>query len=164
MNLSSTLEKNQRHLILASVGRRVKSPPQNLTGAITKLLSKTVVSSKLTAVSSRRILLARVEELPPGATKKFTFDANGRKTEAFLANFRGELVAYVNRCVHLPITLDLDDNDFFTGDGNLFVCKTHGSVYDPKAGKCVGGPGQGKSLERLPLVVDAGVIYLDWEE
>ena len=115
-------------------------------------------------MSSHRISLAHVEELPPGATKKFTFDANGRKTEAFLANFRGELVAFVNRCVHLPITLDLDDNDFFTGDGNLFVCKTHGSVYDPKAGKCVGGPGQGKSLERLPLVVDAGVIYLDWDE
>ena len=52
----------------------------------------------------------------------------------------------------------------FTCDGNLFVCKTHGSVYDPRAGKCVGGPGQGKSLERLPLVVDAGAIYLDWKE
>ena len=127
-------------------------------------MSKPVARSKVTVVSSHRISLARVEDLPPGATKKFIFDANGRKTEAFLANFRGELVAFVNRCVHLPITLDLDDNDFFTGDGNLFVCKTHGSVYDPKAGKCVGGPGQGKSLERLPLVVDAGVIYLDWDE
>jgi nitrite reductase/ring-hydroxylating ferredoxin subunit len=135
-----------------------------VSNRLRKHLSKPVARSKLTVVSSHRISLARVEDLPPGATKRFTFDANGRKTEAFLANFRGELVAYVNRCVHLPITLDLDDNDFFTGDGNLFVCKTHGSVYDPKAGKCVGGPGQGKSLERLPLVVDAGVIYLDWEE
>ncbi len=119
---------------------------------------------KVILVSKGRIMLARVEELPPGTTKKFTFDRNGQKTEAFLANFRGELLAFVNRCVHLPITIDLDDNDFFTCDGNLFVCKTHGSVYDPKAGKCVGGPGQGKSLERLPLVVDAGVIYLDWKE
>jgi nitrite reductase/ring-hydroxylating ferredoxin subunit len=129
-----------------------------------KDLSKPVTQSKLAIVSSRRILLARVEELPPGTTKKFTFDANGKKTEAFLANFRGELLAFVNRCVHLPITLDLDDNDFFTCDGNLFVCKTHGSVYDPKAGQCVGGPGQGKFLNRLPLVVDAGVIYLDLKE
>ena len=135
-----------------------------MSNRLRKDLSKTVAQSNLTVVNSRRILLARVEELPPGATKRFTFDANGRKTEAFLANFRGELVAFVNRCVHLPITLDLDDNDFFTGDGNLFVCKTHGSVYDPQAGKCVGGPGQGKSLERLPLVVEAGVIYLDWKK
>jgi nitrite reductase/ring-hydroxylating ferredoxin subunit len=135
-----------------------------VSNRLRKDLSKPVTRSKLAVVSSRRILLARVEELPPGTTKKFTFDTHGRKTEAFLANFQGELVAFVNRCVHLPISLDLDDNDFFTCDGNLFVCKTHGSVYDPRAGKCVGGPGQGKSLERLPLVVDAGAIYLDWKE
>ena len=135
-----------------------------MSNGLHKDLSKPVAPSKVKVVNSRRILLARMEELPPGTTKKFTFDANGRKTEAFLANFQGELVAFVNRCVHLPITLDLDDNDFFTCDGNLFVCKTHGSVYDPRAGKCVGGPGQGKSLERLPLVVDAGVIYLECNE
>ncbi len=102
-----------------------------------------------------------MEELPPGATKKFTFEANRETVEAFLANVQGDIVAFVNRCVHLPITLDLDDNDFFTCDGNLFVCKTHGSVYEPHGGKCVGGPGQGKSLERLPLVIEQGAIYLN---
>jgi hypothetical protein len=34
-------------------------------------------------------------------------------------------------------------------------------VYEPHAGKCVGGPGQGKSLERLPLVIENGAVYLD---
>jgi nitrite reductase/ring-hydroxylating ferredoxin subunit len=107
------------------------------------------------------MLLARVDELPPGTTKKFTVNLRGQSTEAFLANVQGEFVAFVNRCVHLPITLDLDDNDFFTGDAKLFVCKTHGSVYEPRAGKCVGGPGQGKSLERLPLIIENGAVYLD---
>lgn len=106
------------------------------------------------------MLLARVDELPPGSTKKFAVNLRGQTTEAFLANVQGEFVAFVNRCVHLPITLDLDDNDFFTCDAKLFVCKTHGSVYEPHAGKCVGGPGQGKSLERLPLVIENGAVYL----
>ena len=106
-------------------------------------------------------MLARVDEVQPGTTKKFAVELRGQPTEAFLANVRGEFVAFVNRCVHLPITLDLDDNDFFTGDGNLFVCKTHGSVYEPRDGKCVGGPGQGKALERLPLVIEEGAVYLD---
>jgi nitrite reductase/ring-hydroxylating ferredoxin subunit len=111
-------------------------------------------------VRTRKVLLARTEELRPGSTKKFTVQLAGQRTEAFVANFRGEFVAFVNRCVHLPISLDLDDNDFFTCDGNFFVCKTHGSVYDPHAGQCIGGPGQGKSLERLPLVIEDGAIYL----
>ena len=102
-----------------------------------------------------------MEELPPGATRKFTTTVRGQLAEAFLANVHGEFVAFVNRCVHLPITLDLDDNDFFTCDGNLFVCKTHGSVYAPRDGKCVGGPGQGKSLERLSLVIENGAVYLE---
>ena len=97
-------------------------------------------------------------------TRKFTFEQNGRHAEAFVANVRGEFVAFVNRCVHLPISLDLDDNDFFTCDGNFFVCKTHGSVYEPRDGKCIGGPGQGKSLERLPLAIDDGTVYLELEE
>lgn len=108
----------------------------------------------------RRILLARADEIAPGSTLKFSVERNGRRAAAFVANFQGKFVAYVNECVHLPISLDLDDNDFLTCDGNYFVCKTHGSVYDPTAGKCIGGPGQGKSLERLPLAIEDGSVYL----
>ena len=105
--------------------------------------------------------MARSDELPPGATRKFNFERKGRSVPAFVANFRGKFVAYVNECVHLPISIDLDDNDFFTCDGNFFVCKTHGSVYDPTAGKCIGGPGQGKLLEQLPVTIEDGAIYVE---
>ena len=115
-------------------------------------------------MATGKIPVARVSELPPGQTRKFSFDRDGESTEAFLANVGGEFVAYVNRCVHIPIPLDLDDNDFFTGDGQLFVCKTHGSTYDPRVGKCIGGPGQGKSLEKLPVVIEDGVVYFDLSE
>ena len=112
----------------------------------------------------RKILLARIDELPAGTTRKFSFERNGQNVPAFVANFHGKFVAYVNQCVHLPIALDLDDNDFFTCDGQFFVCKTHGSVYDPTAGQCIGGPGQGKLLERLPVVVESGALYLELPE
>jgi nitrite reductase/ring-hydroxylating ferredoxin subunit len=112
-------------------------------------------------VTNRKILVARVDEVASGATRKFSFERDGRSVPAFVANFRGEFVAYVNQCVHLPISIDLDDNDFFTCDGMFFVCKTHGSVYDPAAGKCIGGPGQGKSLEQLPVTVEVGSVYVE---
>jgi nitrite reductase/ring-hydroxylating ferredoxin subunit len=112
-------------------------------------------------VTSRKILVAQTAELPAGRTKKFSFERDGRMVPAFVANFRGTLVAYVNECVHLPISLDLDDNDLFTCDGNFFVCKTHGSVYEPSGGQCIGGPGQGKSLEALPVIVEDGAVYVE---
>ncbi len=113
---------------------------------------------------ARKIQLARIADFPPGTTRKFTFERNGRIVPAFVANAGGRFVAYVNECVHLPISIDLDDNDFFTCDGKFFVCKTHGSVYEPGAGQCIGGPGQGKSLERLTVVIEDGVIYLELPE
>lgn len=97
-------------------------------------------------------------------TRKFSFERDGQPTEAFVANYRGQYVAFINRCTHLPIPLDLDDNDFFTCDGDFFVCKTHGSVYEPLRGKCIGGPGQGKALEKLPLVVEGNAVYLELVE
>jgi len=112
-------------------------------------------------VATRKIRLAGTDELPPGATRKFSFERNGRSVSAFIANFKERFVAYVNECVQLPISIDLDDNDFFTCDGSFFVCKTHGSVYDPTAGQCIGGPGQGKSLEQLPVVIEDGAIYVE---
>ena len=115
-------------------------------------------------MATGKIPVARVAELPPGTTHKFHFARNGATVEAFVANVRGEFVAYVNQCVHIPIPLDLDDNDFLTCDGKFFVCKTHGSVYEPTGGKCIGGPGQGKSLERLTVVVEAGEVYLELPE
>lgn len=115
-------------------------------------------------MATGNIAVARVDDVPPGSTRKFRFERNGATIEAFVANVAGQFVAYVNRCVHISIPLDMDDNDFFTCDGKLFICKTHGSAYDPLAGKCIGGPGQGKSLERLPVTVENGVIYLMGDE
>jgi nitrite reductase/ring-hydroxylating ferredoxin subunit len=115
-------------------------------------------------VAKEKIRVATAEELPAGTTRKFVVEHGGRKVPAFVANFQGQLVAYVNECVHLPISIDLDDNDFFTCDGRFFVCKTHGSVYDPLRGQCIGGPGQGKLLERLPVTVEEGLVYVEWPE
>jgi nitrite reductase/ring-hydroxylating ferredoxin subunit len=111
--------------------------------------------------ATRKIQVATTSELPVGATKKFAFERDGARIEAFLANANGEICAYVNRCQHVPIPLDLDDNDFFTADGRFFVCKTHGSVYDPHSGKCIGGLGAGKFLEKLIVICEGDRIFVE---
>lgn len=107
---------------------------------------------------SRRICQA--EALPPGATRKFTYQHDGVWREGFAANVGGHLVAYENCCKHIPVPLDHDDNRFFTPDGRHFICSTHGAVYHPLNGHCLAGPCAGARLTKLHATEIKGEIWV----
>jgi nitrite reductase/ring-hydroxylating ferredoxin subunit len=69
----------------------------------------------------------------------------------FVVNHDGTYRAYVNRCPHVGTPLDLWDNEFLAEDGRTLVCATHGAVFEPATGRCLGGPCAGDSLTALPL-------------
>ena len=92
-----------------------------------------------------------VDDIPPGASAKFPLLWRGRHTEGFVVNFEGRFFAYVNHCVHAGTPLDWWPNEFFTEDGRLLICATHGALYEPDTGACAGGPCGGTRL--YPLAV-----------
>jgi len=102
--------------------------------------------------------IARTDELGPGQTRKFVLDCDGREVEGFVLNVGGAFHAYVNRCRHVPMGLDWVENQFFTEDGQFLQCATHGAYYVPDTGECIAGPPCGKSLVRVPIRIEAGVI------
>jgi len=104
------------------------------------------------------VRIARTGELGPGETKKFLLECEGQEIEGFLLNYAGELHAYVNRCRHVPMSLDWVENQFFTEDGRFVQCATHGAYYRPETGECVAGPPCGRSLVRIPLAVEGDAI------
>ena len=104
--------------------------------------------------------VAKLDDLPEGTTWQFSFKRDGIRVDAFVANYKGEIVAYENLCRHQPLTLDYGDGQFFNSDGSLFVCQTHGAMYHPKNGLCVEGPCSGASLHPLDIEVTGGEIYL----
>ncbi|HEX2542260.1 MAG TPA: Rieske 2Fe-2S domain-containing protein [Caldimonas sp.] len=80
---------------------------------------------------------------------------------AFVLRFEGRVVAYLNRCVHVPTELDWQPGVFLDSGREFILCSIHGAAYDPRNGRCAGGPcGQGKLL-RIEAVEDAGQVY--WE-
>jgi len=83
--------------------------------------------------------------------------------EAFLIRFEGEHRAFLNLCSHLPLPLDSSDNDFFTLGRQYLICKTHGAVYGPADGCCVSGPGSGRPLKPVRIVVDSEFVRLHGE-
>lgn len=105
--------------------------------------------------------LCRVEDLRPGASKKFTVFRNGQILPAFLIRYEGKFYAYLNECAHVARPLDWDDNNFFTEDKKLLVCSSHGAVYNPETGECVSGPCLGESLQCVHIEVADGKIFCE---
>ena len=102
--------------------------------------------------------IARVGEVMPGGTKRFVLDCGDGEIAGFLVNVDGLHHAYVNRCRHVPMELDWVENQFFTDDGAYLQCATHGALYLPDTGECVAGPPCGRSLVRIALTIQDGVI------
>jgi nitrite reductase/ring-hydroxylating ferredoxin subunit len=108
--------------------------------------------------------IADLSALADGQTATFEFQREGISREGFVANVNGRLVAYENRCRHLPLTLDYGDNRFFTEDGRHFVCQNHGAVFEPSTGLCIRGPCEGLSLFPLKIEVTDGAVWLVEDE
>lgn len=102
---------------------------------------------------------APARDIGPGMSAKFPLLWRGRRVEGFVVNYEGRFYAYVNHCIHAGTPLDWWPNEFFTEDGRLLICATHGALYAPDTGGCAGGPCGGGSLYPLAVrVADGRVI------
>lgn len=72
--------------------------------------------------------------------------------------WRGELVAYENRCPHWAVPVGFDDENFL--DGNDIVCPMHGARFSPETGACWSGPCIGDGLEKFEVTLDGDVATI----
>jgi nitrite reductase/ring-hydroxylating ferredoxin subunit len=99
-------------------------------------------------------------EIPPGGSAKFRLRWRGATVEGFVVNMDGRFHAYVNRCAHAGTPLDWWPNEFFTEDGRLLICATHGALFEPETGRCAGGPCAGGALWPLAVAVEGGRVVV----
>jgi nitrite reductase/ring-hydroxylating ferredoxin subunit len=93
--------------------------------------------------------------------KAITFDVLHYRepARAFALRFEGQVVAYLNRCVHVPTEMDWQDGEFLDMDRQFIMCSIHGAMYEPDTGRCAGGPcGRGK-LTALRVQEREGHVY-----
>lgn len=86
-----------------------------------------------------------------GMGVRFAVRVNNEDAIAFVVRYENGVHGYLNRCAHLPIELDWNEGDFFESSGLYLMCATHGAVYTPDQGKCVGGPCRGARLRKLVI-------------
>lgn len=78
---------------------------------------------------------------------------------AFALRFDGQVVAYLNRCAHVPTELDWQPGEFLDADREFILCAVHGASYEPHTGRCAGGPcGRGR-LTALRVEERDGQVY-----
>jgi nitrite reductase/ring-hydroxylating ferredoxin subunit len=83
----------------------------------------------------------------------------GEPARAFALRFDGKVMAYLNRCVHVPSELDWQPGEFLDAERELIICSPHGALYEPMSGRCAGGPcGRGR-LTSLAVDERDGEVY-----
>ena len=96
-----------------------------------------------------------------GRGVRFETSWAGQATQAFVVRFDGLCHAYLNQCAHVPVELDFQEGDFFDDSGLYLVCATHGALYAPESGACMGGPCNGRGLTPLKVVEMEGKVYVE---
>lgn len=82
-----------------------------------------------------------------------------RDVGAFVIRYDGVAHGYLNQCAHVPMEMDWQEGQFFDSAGLYLMCATHGAVYAPDTGQCMGGPCRGATLAKLRIEERDGSIY-----
>ena len=77
---------------------------------------------------------------------------------AFALRFNGRVVAYLNRCVHVPTELDWQPGEFLDSGREFILCSIHGAAYEPRSGRCIGGPCGNGRLTVIEVEERDGVV------
>jgi nitrite reductase/ring-hydroxylating ferredoxin subunit len=96
-----------------------------------------------------------------GSSKTFEFKVRGQRFKGFIVKKNNQYFAYQNLCQHLPITLDLNDNKFFTHDRQHLQCHMHGAIYEIDSGLCISGPCEGARLVALTVREEENEVVIE---
>ena len=108
---------------------------------------------------STQIALCKSADLQDsGLAVSFDVLFEGETCRAFAVRVNGEVQAYLNRCSHIAMEMDYQQDRFFDESGQWLMCSTHGASYDPLSGECVGGPCRG-GLTKIALSESNGLVH-----
>lgn len=95
-------------------------------------------------------------EIKNGASKGFEID----QKKLFAVKKNHQLFLYANKCPHVGLPLNWQEDKFLDFDGELILCSSHGALFTIQNGQCVAGPCVGKSLIPIPFESENGKISI----
>jgi nitrite reductase/ring-hydroxylating ferredoxin subunit len=107
-----------------------------------------------------RLICASSDLAEQGKGMRFEVSRHGKPQQAFVVRYDGQPHAFLNQCGHVPVELDWQPGEFFDDSRLYLICATHGALYHPASGHCVGGRCAGRGLIPVPVVERDGHVYL----
>ena len=86
-----------------------------------------------------RLICASDALVEQGRGVRFEIERFGKPQPAFVVRYEGRPYAFLNQCGHVPVELDWQEGEFFDDSRLYLICATHGALYHPASGACVGG-------------------------
>lgn len=85
------------------------------------------------------------------------------KGEVIVTQRDGQFFAYLNRCPHLGISLEFQEQQFMDMDREFLLCANHGALFRVEDGECVFGPCKNQALTPITIQVhsDGGIYLVD---
>lgn len=105
--------------------------------------------------------LCHIDDLDDPGAAGFLIDRDGRGLAIFVVRRGGQVFGYTNSCPHTGAPLDWQEGKFLDFRQQFILCSLHGATFRIGDGYCVGGPCAGRSLTRIPLIVEAGRIFAE---
>ena len=105
-------------------------------------------------------VICRLADLGEGRCHEFRLPGGGEHADAFVLASGGAVRAYVNRCAHLALRLNLLPGRFLTHDGSMILCTAHGAIFEKSTGLCVAGPCVGRALTPVAVEVVGDCVQL----
>ncbi len=114
-------------------------------------------------MNTKRLRIVGAGRLEVGASQVFELEHRGEMLPGFLLRHQAGLFAYVNRCPHWAIDLDLGDGRFYAADIDRIYCKNHGALFRVPDGICDHGPCLGRALDPFTVELDGDDAWVSME-
>ena len=103
------------------------------------------------------ISLISIDEIDEGNSKGIDYE----NVYLFAIKKNDQIHLYWNRCPHLGTPLEWQEDNFLDEDRELIKCSTHGALFNIDDGLCLIGPCKGKTLQKIPFIIDNGILSVE---
>ena len=111
--------------------------------------------------SRQRYRLCKATQLDRSGAHGRSIETPRGPIEVVVLRYGGKILGYINRCPHQGTPLETFPDQFLDESGAFLICSTHGARFRASDGACLFGPCRGVGLQRVDLVCEAGMIYVE---